>query len=162
MIDRQSMIEQSVTDFVKAGLLARGYETPQHFEIVEAFPYTASPEGGVEISRNWIAVGFNSDTDGEAAEMGSALWRRPYIFEFFIFGTSNTFSRNLAQQVKFILEGEWVPLKDLSALGTPEIDQVEVVAATADRQIVPDPLPFQEFVWTTSCTIEDVYDAALT
>lgn len=162
MIDRQSMIEQSVTDYVRAGLVERGYAEGQHFSIAETFPYTVSPEGGVDLSHSWIAIGFNSDQDGEAAEMGSGLWRRPYIFEFFVFGATTTWARNLAQHIKFILEDAWVPLKDLDAEGTPEIDQLEVLGATADRQIVPDPLPFQEHVWSASATIEDVYDAALT
>lgn len=156
-ITREDLVEQSVTDYVRHGLYVdRAYPEDQ-VEIIESF--TGRP---LELTRTLIALGFNFDDGGEAAEMGSDLKRRQYTIEMFTFGVNATYARNVANAIKFISERDGrIPLKDISLPDQPVIDSMEVLSAHAARQPVPNPEPWQEHVWLTSMRVEDVYHASL-
>lgn len=158
MIDRQSMIEFSVTALMKAALAARGYDE-SHYEIVEAWPGK-----GVKLTKTLIAIGFNFDDGGTEGETGSDLRHRFYTFEFYVFGTTNVAGRNIANVVKFAMEngdlGEGtVPLMDLDQHPPVEIDRLVVHAAHAQRVPMLDPEPWQQFSWLTTIMVEDYYYA---
>lgn len=159
MITREDLIEQSVTDYVRAAVFVdRNYPASQ-VELRESFPYDMTPE---QFSRNIIAIGFNFDNQGEQAELGSDLKRRLYTLQFFVFGKTATYARNLANVLKFALEQDGqIPLKDIAQTGGPVIDYLDVIGVNAERQIIPDPEPWQEHVWTTTVRVEDLYHAAL-
>lgn len=159
MISREDLVTQSVTDYVREAIFVdRGYPADQ-VELLESFPYRFN-DG--QFLKNYIALGFDFDTPGEQAEMGSDLMTRTYTIEFWIFGQTNTYARNLANQVKFALERDGrIPLKDISQAGAPVIDYLIVLGASAEREAVPQPEPWQEFVWTTTGRVEDTYYAAL-
>lgn len=157
MVTREDMIAQSVTDHVQAALQARGYAG--EYELVESFEYVPR----AELTQNVVAPGFNFDDQGHQAEMGSDLKVRLYTIEFFVFGTTALFARNLANVIKFALDADngTIPLKDVSQDGAPEIDVLEVIGVQAEHQVVPDPEPWQEHVWTTTARVQDVYHASL-
>ena len=162
MIDRQTMVEQSVTEFAKAALLARGYaEGPPPagaYEMTETFPWVLVDE----FTQNLLTIGFNFDDGGEPAETGSSLTRMTYTIEFFVFGLTNAFARNLAAVLKFGLDSEGaIPLKDYEQVGEPEIDRMVVLSVSSERQTIVNPEPWQENVWTCTLRIEDVYMASL-
>lgn len=159
MISREDLIEQSVMDYARAAIFdERGYPTSQ-VEMIESFPFDFQDRA---FDHNFIAGGFNFDDMGESAELGSGLLRRLYTIEFFIFGQTETYARNLANVLKFALQRDQaIPLKDVGAVGAPVIDSMEVVGVSAERQIVVDPEPWQQFVWTTTLRLEDVYFANL-
>lgn len=158
MISREDMVTQSVQTYARHQIFdVRGY-SPTKVEFRESFNFQMTDA----FERNLIAFGFNFDDDGEQAEMGSSLKRRLYTIEFFIFGLTNTYARNLANVLKFALEGEGViPLLDISQTPPVEIDALVVEGVSAERQIVHDPEPWQEFVWTTHLRVEDTYFASL-
>jgi hypothetical protein len=157
MITREDLISQSVMDHAVAGVAARGYP-PTQVAFLESFPYTLVGQ----LEKNLIAAGFDFDDGGEQAELGSALKRRLYTIEFFIFGMTATYARNLAHVLKFVLEGDGrIPLKDIGQPGSPIIDYLIVEAVSVQHQIVADPEPFQEFVYTTTLRIYDEYYAAV-
>lgn len=160
MIGREQMVEQSVTDYVKAALFGpRGYD-PAKIELLESFPYTQ--EGGVLDEKNLVALGFNVDDGGVQAECGSDLKRRVYTLQFFVFGLTNTWARNLANQIKFAIDHDGIiPLKDYAQPGAPVVDSMIVESVSAERQIIPDPEPWQEFCWTCHAKVADEYHAAL-
>jgi hypothetical protein len=54
-----------------------------------------------------------------------------------------------------------ISLKDLNDPAQPEIDVLAVVGVSAERQIIGDPEPFEEFVWTCTAQLEDIYYASL-
>lgn len=156
MVTREDMIDQSVTDYVRAGLQSRGYDEPD-VKIVEAFPYTIE-----KLDRQLVALGFNFDDEGEQAELGSDLKRRVYTIEFFVFGTTLTWARNLANAIKFACDVDGrIPLKDVSQDPAPVIDHMLVNGIRTQRQVVPDPEPWQEFVYLTTVEVQDEYFAAL-
>lgn len=162
MISREDLIEQSVQDFLKAALITRGYaldEPDGPVELVETFPYHLTGE----LTKNYVAVGFNFDDEGRAAELGSDLKVREYTIQFWIFGQTKAWAKNLANVVKFAAEAEHnrIPLKDYEQSGDPVIDYLCVNAASTERQIAPDPEPWQEYVWTTTVVVEDEYHASL-
>lgn len=157
MIPRAAMIEQSVTDFARAGLTARGYM--DDVEIVDSFQ--GVPKDGA-LTRNYVTTGFNFDNEAEAAECGSSFSRRLYSQQFFVFGSSQTFGSNIAGVLEEILDVDTIPLKDISQAGAPVIDQLAVdQQVTHERQIVPDPEPWQQFVWTVTVHLVDEYYPAL-
>jgi hypothetical protein len=156
VITREDMVSQSVFEFGKAALDAHGYLPIVDFR--EAFPYSLNEP---LVGRSIVAVGFNFDDEGEQAEMGSSLTRRVYTIQMWTFGINNTAARNIANFLKFAMgRSGYVPLLDVAQDGTPEIDQLEVDGVSAERQIFPDPEPWQQFVWTTTTQVIDYYFAS--
>lgn len=161
MISREDCIAQSVFQHVEEGLRARGYPEGR-VEMLEAFPYTRTE---AQLDRSLVAAGFDFDDDGAQAEMGSSLKVRLYTIQFVIFGPNNTEARNIANVVKFIIDGAnddgGIVLLDIAVVPPVEMDRLLVEAVTADRQIIADPEPWQENVWITTAKIEDTYFASL-
>lgn len=159
MVTREDLVEQSVTTFVREALLTRGYPADK-VELVETFP-----AGNLEqLDHCLVALGYNLDDEGTQAELGSDLTVRVYRFEFFVFGTTRTEAKNVSNVIKFALQADYnrVPLLQVDQAGQPEIDTLIIVGASADRQVIPDPEPWQEYVWLTTAAVEDTYAAALT
>lgn len=156
-VTREDLVSQSVMDHAVAGIAARGYPDSQ-VAFLESYPYTlAGP-----LAKNLVCAGFNFDDGGEQAELGSGLKRRLYTIEFFVFGMTNTYARNLANALKFTLEGDGrIALKDVGQAGAPVIDYLLVDIVRAERQIHPDPEPWQEFVYITTLRVFDEYYAAI-
>lgn len=159
MITREDLIAQSVFDYVKTQIFTvRGYPSTQ-VEIREGFLYDLN-EGALD--KNIVTAGFDFDDDGTQAEMGSDLKRRVYTIEFWVFGLTDTYARNLANAIKFALDSEGtIPLMDVAQIPPVEIDRLVVDGVNADRQIIPEPEPWQRFVWTTTVRVEDIYFASL-
>lgn len=157
-VTREQKVEQSVQDYATAALRAAGW-SEQKLVILDEFPYEKF-EGSLD--KSYLAFGFNFDDEGSAAEMGSDLKKRVYTLEFFIFGRSPLEAKSIANQVKFALDtDEIVPLKDIGELDPKVIDSLVVVGCKAEKMIVPDPAPYQESVWLTTCRVEDIYYSSL-
>lgn len=158
MISREDQIEQSVQQYVQGELVAKGYG-PGVVKFVDSFPYQ---QDNSQSNISLIATGFNFDDGGEMAELGSTLRRRVVTIQFFIFGSTLTFARNLASLCKYACERDGViPLLDIGTAGQPVIDSLYVEHASQERQIVPDAEPFQENIYTVHLKILDEYDAQL-
>lgn len=156
-ITREDLVEQSVQDFIRRQLFdVRGYPEDQ-IELLDAFPYNTFRD---ELDKNYLALGFNFDDDGRQAELGSDLKTRSYTMEFFVFGISNVWGRNLANAIKFAADIDGViPLHDYGDLAKPEIDRLVVEGSRSERQAIPDPEPWQRHVWVTYVVVEDTYFA---
>jgi hypothetical protein len=153
-VTREQKVEQSVQDFATDVLRSKGW-SPDRLEVLDEFPYEQF-EGS--LTKSYVAFGFNFDDEGAAAEMGSDLKKRVYTLEFFVFGRSSLEAKSIANQIKFALDADQiVPLKDIGAIGAPVIDSLVVVGCKAEKMVVPDPAPYQESVWLTTCRVEDVY-----
>lgn len=160
-LTREDYVIQSVQDYLRTRLDARGYKENDQFKLLDA--YTGG-EIETPLNFNYIASGFNFDDGGRQAEMGSSLISRVYTIEFFIFGRTATWGRNLANAIKFSLEFDGIiPLLDITkARPHPELGDVLVLeSVSAERQIIPDPPDYQRYVWTVHLKVEDVYDARL-
>lgn len=157
MISREDLVEQSVTDYARAAIFDdRGYPADQ-VEMVEDFPHNMT-----ELTKNIIALGFNFDDQGTQAELGSDLKNRTYVIEFFVFGLTGTYAKNLANVLKFALDRDGIiPLKDIEQPDAPVIDSLVVEGASTQRQVIADPEPWQEFVWTTTVRVTDTYHALM-
>lgn len=157
MISRDQLVEQSVTDYIRQALVARGYPDSD-YEWVESFPW----EMAEPAAKNIVCLGFNFDDEGRQAECGSDLKVRSYTIQFWVFGLTGTYAKNLANVIKFAADtDERIPLKDISDPDAPVIDQLLVEAASAEHQIIPNPEPWQEFVWTATLQVRDEYYASL-
>lgn len=159
MISREDIVEQSVTEYLKNALFVeRGYPATL-LEVIEDWPHQFPTTEA--LTKTYVGAGFNFDNAGQSAELGSDLMQRTYSFEFFVFGSTRAFAKNVANVIKFAAQKDRsIPLKDYEQTGAPVIDAMEVLGATADRQIIPEPQPWQEFVWLTTINVEDVYNAA--
>lgn len=158
-ITRETLITQSVQDYVREQLfVARGYPEDQ-VELLDAFPYDTF-DGPLD--KNYVALGFNFDDQGTQAELGSDLKTRNYTLEFFVFAISQTWGSNLANALKFAADHDGIiPLLDYSSLAKPQIDAMIVKSTRTERQPIPDPKPHERYVWTTMVVVEDYYRAAL-
>lgn len=154
MISREQLVTNSVVAYAVSRLAARGYTEGADYDLAERFPGK-----GTTLARPIVAVGFNFDDEGHAAEMGSDLRVRTYTIEFWVFGTTNTWAANLANHVKFDLERDGgVPLLDEN---DDEVDRMDVDGVSSQREEAADPEPWQEFVWTTHLRVEDYYYSTL-
>jgi hypothetical protein len=159
MITREDQVEQSVQDFIKDGLQSRGY-TPAMVAVRDAFP--SVNERATPLARTTVAIGFNFDDGGRRVEMGSELMERTYSIEFWVFGTTHTWGRNVAHVIRAIVEqsDHLIPLKAIEQAGQPEITKLEVPdnqGVSVTRQVANDPEEWDRFVWTTMVKVEDTY-----
>lgn len=158
MISREQIVEESIERTARELLIARGY-SPTEVELTDSFPQTKG-----KLDKTYVAAGFNFDTGGEQAECGSDLVRRTYTVEFFIFGPTMTWAKNVASVLKFGLESDpngTLPLFDIESASDTPVDYLLDVQATSERQPIPDPEPWQEHVWTVHLKATDEYFASL-
>lgn len=158
-ITREDMVEQSVTDYIRAELFTeRDYPTDR-IEVIESFR-PGQFEALTELDKSYVALGFNYDTGGEPAEMGSTLRRRRYSVEVWVIAVSPEAGRNLAYAIRDALEHDGiVPLLDLTVDGRPPFDALIVDPVRVERQPVPDPKPWQENVWLVTVPLIDEFYA---
>lgn len=156
MVTREQLIEQSVQTFVRKALFDdHGYPNSK-IEIMESFP---SSRFQGPLDKNYLAAGFNFDDPGQKIELGSKLTQRVYTIEWFVWGLSDTWGRNLAHAVKFALEeGDAIPLLDITEPEPwPEIDRLIVLGVNSEDVPIPDPTPAEEHLWRTVVRVEDQY-----
>jgi hypothetical protein len=156
-LTREDYVTKSVTKYLKDILATRGY-TDDTVELLDSFPQT-----GLEspLSKTFIAAGFNFDDGGKQAELGSTLKFRLYTIEFFIFGNTRTWAKNVANAVKFSLEQDQiVPIFNILDPAMPQMDAMPVINCSAEHQPIPKPAPWEENVWTVHLRVEDTYIAA--
>lgn len=158
-ITREEMVEQSVTDYLRDQMFnERGYPAAR-VEIKDAF---VESDFDGPLNKNYLAIGFNFDDGGRAIELGSDLVERQYVIEVWVIATSAQEGRNLANAVRDSMETDGtVPLKDYTAADAPIVDYMEVDPVRAQRQPVPEPKPWQEFLWIVSIPVLDQYNARL-
>jgi hypothetical protein len=159
VIPREQFVEQSVTDYVRAAIFDEYGYSPNKVELVESFDFAQPRE---HLTKNVIALGFSFDDGGTQAEIGSALTVRNHTIEFFAFGLTQTWAKNLASVVLHVVERDGrIPLRDYRDPAKPVIDWLLTDNARAARQPIAQPEPWQEYVWTTHVQVEDTYDASL-
>lgn len=158
-IAREQKVQQSVQDYVRGKVFTEwGYPEDQ-VELVDSFN-ADDYEGG--LSKNVIAVGYNFDDGGSAAELGSDLVRRVYTIELFCLGATPTWAQNLSGIVKEALESERrIPLREIGDPARPIIDYLIVDDVTNEREVISDPAPWQRYIWTVRVRVEDEYFANL-
>lgn len=157
-ITREDYVAQSVDTYLRALLLTNGYKNDT-VEIIPEYPHTRFKQE--KLSKTYVAEGFDFDDAGKPAEMGSNVKRRLYTIEFFIFGHTPTWGRNVANAVKFSLERDGIiPLLDIAVAERPTIDALVLIGVNAQHEPVNNPLPWQENVWTVKLRLEDTYDPA--
>jgi hypothetical protein len=161
MIPRETLIEQSVTDYLRANLETAGYDGTVVL-VREAFPSVEERSSPLMVTT--LAVGFSFDDGGRMAEIGSDLTQRVYTTEFWTFGTTPNLGQNVANVVKHIFEKDGiVPLKDYSKPAAPQFDALVLMdekGVLVQRQIATDPLPWDLNVFTTTVKFEDYYFAS--
>lgn len=161
MIPRETLIEQSVTDYLRTGLTGLGYDDSVVL-VREAFPGVEERSSPLLITT--LAVGWSYDDGGRSAELGSDLTQRVYTTEFWTFGTSPNDGQNVANVVKHLFEQTGVvPLNDYSKPGAPQFDSLVLMderGVLVQRQISTDPLPWDLNVFTTTVKFEDFYFAS--
>jgi roadblock/LC7 domain-containing protein len=157
VITREDMVEQSVTDFVRAGIQAS--DLSSKIEIREAFP--TEDERAQPLTVTQVAAGFNFDDGGKLMELGSNLTERMYTITFWTFGTSRSMGRTTANFIGQLAESAGtIPLKNIGIIGQPVIDQLllpERQAVTVTRQISQRPRPWDLNVWSTVLKLIDQY-----
>jgi hypothetical protein len=158
-ITREELVEQSVTDWLREQMFTvRGYPAAR-VELKDAF-VESDFEGPLD--KNYLAIGFNFDDGGRPLELGSDLLQRVYAIEVWVIATSAQEGRNLANAVRDSMESEGtVPLRDVTQPGRPIVDYLIVDPVRAQRQPVPQPKPWQEFLWIVTIPVLDEYHARL-
>jgi hypothetical protein len=163
VITREDAVEQSVFDYVKAGLTVLNY-VPNVVTLREAFP--TPTERSSQLTKTIVALGFNFDDGGKQIELGSDLTEYVHTVETWVFGVSAQVGRNVANVIRGLLNSGdgLIPLKDIGAEGQPVIDQLvlrDERGAMVSRQVNADPRPWDMFVWTITVRVEDVYNPSV-
>lgn len=138
--------------------MIRGYPTDK---VVMLDSYPSTERMLKPLNANYIAIGWTTDDGGHDAELGSSLRRRLYTFDFYVFGVSRVWGKNLASVIRFSLEADQViDLLDPSD-GQTVIDHVDVDFVSMQQAVTPNPRPWQEFSWITRLRVEDYYSSAM-
>lgn len=169
MISREDIVVQSVQDFIRDELDARGY-TADKLEVLDAYDTT---EFDGPLDKQYVALGFGFDDGGRQAELGSDLRTRTYNIEFYTFATDAQWGRNIASLIRDLIDAQerGIPLKDYNqAAGDPDnapvVDYLQMAedaagrGARAERVTVVDPKPYQQFAWLTQVRVSDTYYAS--
>lgn len=159
MIDRETVIERSVEAFLRDQLFnVRGY--PQgKVELLPAYP--DNERMNQPLDQNYIAIGWSTDDGGRQAELGSSLKRRLYTYDFYVFGVSRVWGKNLASVIRFSLEAEQTinlldPSDDETVIG-----EVDVEYVSTQQAVTRTPRPWEENCWITRLRVEDWYSSAM-
>jgi hypothetical protein len=162
-ISREQIVEQSVKEFVREQLFDVRGLSEDKVEIIDSPPERKADAIETPLTKNYAALGFHFDEGGEQAELGSDLKRRVYVIEFIVFGMTSTWAANLANTIRDAAEVDngRIPLLDLATAGHPVLDYMTDAAAIARRQPVPDPHPWEEYVWITTVQVSDEYYSRL-
>lgn len=158
MITREDLVVQSVTDYAKARLRTWGYD-----EDVWEWRESFDAEQMAKFTKSVIGAGFDFTDGGRAAECGSDLKARTYHIEFAVFGFDLTLGRNLSGALLSAVEQDgFIPLLDYEDTSKPQIDSLELLAATKNRPPIPQPQPWEEFLHVVAVQVEDIYSARVT
>ncbi|GAC1522454.1 MAG: hypothetical protein NVS3B1_07840 [Marmoricola sp.] len=158
-IERRDKAEQSAQDYLRSFLFTTKGYSPGEVVLVDSFPYDQFKS---KLTTNYIASGFNFDDGGKVAELGSDFTRRIYTMEFFVFGKSNTWGRNLANTIEAAFEPNGtVPIKDIGNTGLPTGETMLVESSMAQKVVVRDPRPWEYFLHLARVKMLDEYYAGL-
>lgn len=157
-LTRNEIVQRSVEHYIRAQVYGERGFSAGDLVWKDSFPGKQA-----SLEKNTVAVGYNFDQEPVQAELGSTLVTRQASIEFFVFGLTNTWAQNIAGVVEAAaLRDEFIPLLDFTDADLPETGEVlEVSGARAERQIIQQPEPWQEYVWLTTMHVEDTYDARL-
>lgn len=159
-ISRQQIIEQSVQDYLRAKLGTHGIPADA-VTMLDAFEYGQFDDRPLD--KEYVAAGFNYDKGAKPLELGSTLAQRTHVLEFWVFATTPQRGKALAGTIRDSLDDEGlIPLLDYNASGNPIMDylQVEDPGPRAQRQIHPQPKPWQENAWTVTLPVIDTFYAS--
>lgn len=159
---------QSVQDYIRDELDERSY-TESVVEVIDAY---SSKEFDGPLDKQYVSLAFGFDDGGKQAELGSDLRERTYTVQFYVFATTAQFGRNIASLIRDMIDAEGrIPLKDYNQsdpdedppVEAPVVDHLMVAmpdGARAERVIVVDPKPWQEYAWLVQVRVTDTYYAS--
>lgn len=154
MIDRETIIEESIEKYLSAQLFdVRGYP---HERVVMLDAYPDNDRMSQPLDRNYIAIGWGADDGGRLAELGSAARTRKFTFDFYIFGISRVWARNLAAVIRYALESDGI-INLIDPTSSDVMGYVDVDFAASQQVIDPVPRPWQENHWVTRLRVIDSY-----
>lgn len=154
---REDIVEASVFLFIQAGIAARGFPANM-IGYKESFNTNLFES---TIDKSWIAPGFHMNDGGHLWEIGSNLRRKVYTFEYWVIGLNAAQGKNLAHAVSEIVETQLIiPLLDITQpMPYPVIGSLESAEnpASVTRAMAPDPLPWQQHLYTAHIPVLDFY-----
>lgn len=161
MILREELVEYSVLKRIREKLPNYGFILKPtvnfNINVREAFP--TPDERAQELDITTVAFGFNIDDGGSLVELGSNLTEYRHTLEVWTFATEPRFGRHVAHAVKHAIraDDDSIPLYDYNQEGDPEIDRLLVLKAQVQHQANNSPRPWDQYVWTTSLVIQDIF-----
>jgi hypothetical protein len=161
MISREDMIAQSLEARIRTGLFTDFNYPTDRVELIDAFDGAFFEEkyGENGLDKTYVAAAYQFDNGGTPLELGSSLTQYLHTVDFFCFGHTPTWGRNVAHMVKAALLTETgsIPLYDWSVPTDPRpiIDYLPVEEVTTERIVVADASPWNEHAWTTRVRVLD-------
>lgn len=159
---REELVEYSILEAIKIGLALPEFGFTlegegQNIELRESFPTPS--ERTQELKTTTVAFGFNMDDGGKEMELGSSLTEYVHTIEVWTFATEPHLGRRVAHAIKHIVRrnSDIISILDFNQEGNPVIDYLIVNSAQAKHQANNSARPWDQFVWTTSIRVTDVY-----
>ena len=135
----------------------RGYPNSQNrggVVILDAFP--DDERMSKPLDANYISIGYQSDDGGKLAELGSPARVRDFIFDFYVFGVSRVWGKNLASVIRYSLESD-MAINLYDPTSGEMLDYVDVENVSAQQLLVNDPRPWQDNCWVCRLRVHDNY-----
>lgn len=160
MVERRTKVTESCKEIVRARMFAASggpYETTD-VSLVEALP---GSEFDGKLDTSIVATGYNFDDGGRQGETGSDLVRYVWTLEYMVLAVSSVWGKNIADTVAAAFDvGDVVSLLDIGGTRSPTGETALVTYSQAQRAVVRDPRPWEEFVWMTRVKLEDYFYAS--
>lgn len=158
-VTREQLVEQSVQDFLRDQLLNGRHYPASQIEFMDAF---VEDQVQGELTKSYIALGFNFDDGGTQAEIGSDLLTRVHMIEVWVIGQDPLRGRNLASAVQEIMDEQdpnRLPLVNVEDPARPVIDYLLIDQVQNARQPVSNPKPWARALWIVTMQLRDEYHA---
>jgi hypothetical protein len=135
LVTREDMVEQSVTDLVRAGIEASDLSSKIHAQGLPDRAGARTTAGPI----TQVAVGFNFDDGGKLMELGSDLTERIYTITFWTFGTTRRWAaRRRTSSASSPSSGPDPAEGHRRIIGQPVIDQLTPARAPGRHGDAPD------------------------
>lgn len=135
---RQRHVHQTLVDYVKAQLVAKGWVSgPINFGATPVTFLTAVPEfGGTTIAKNTVAISMGDEPEDQDEELGGGLISCDFVLFVDVFGEDAAIAVSIASDVKDSLKHLVLPVRDYTSNPTGD---VTTAALELDNVVIETP-----------------------
>lgn len=134
---RSRHVQQTIADFVEAGLTARGWVNPPvNFGATPVTFQEVEPEDAARVAPNTVSTTIQDEDANRLEQLGGGLYSVDFNVFLDIYGESSSLSLSIADDVKQLLFERAIPVIDYSLTPPSPTDEwIEFEDMTVERPL---------------------------